>query len=159
MATKREPVNLSSADRWGCTETKGVLFDMDRKYFITAIYCIFKEKRKAGNAASKLPCWILLRFPLFPRYGSPRQQPIAFLLILPPLDFSAVLCSGCNCIWATSAQCTYAIVALAGSKVLQERRRSWLQCLKNRPVFKPRLVSARAPLNTSTSCVINSWFS
>lgn len=61
--------------------------------------------------------WILLRFPLFPRHGSPHQQPTAFLLILPPLDFSAVLCSGCNCIWATSAQRTYAGVTLAGLKV------------------------------------------
>lgn len=95
---------------------------MDNKYFI---YCIFKQKHQGwkGSVSGSTPppprksagfCCVS---PLFPLYASPHQQPLAFLLILPPLDLSAVLCSGCNCIWATSAQRTHAGVSLARSKV------------------------------------------
>lgn len=90
-----------------------VLFDME--YFI---YCIFKRKHQAGKGSrsgsrnSPHPPPPPARFP-----PSTRRLINSRWLFCSFSHLWTFLCSGCNCVWATSARRTHAGVSLARLKV------------------------------------------
>lgn len=104
----------------------------------SAIYCIFKHKDTG---------WILLRFQLFPRYGSPHRfsahSPASGLFCLSLLGLQLCLSNV-----STAHVCRSYACGVKMSKVLQERHSEAIH-LKNRPVSPGSNLSSSLRIQTS----------